>query len=125
MGSPFTVARNHNMAVPLGSNLSRSSRFVLACLVLLFAFGVLVPPNFVDEFTDIVNKRQFKQAFELCRNDNSFLGRVLTSGMGRLQYGIEDAREAAMNMVDSVKAGKDQLINYMGTIGTLGPMLGL
>ncbi len=182
------------MDASVGSNLSRSTRFVLACLVLAFAFGaiastptpvraqegeekkdaeaapvekkeanlfthiiesagwffgpllflvsiclvtlivllsmdlrigVAVPPHFVDEFTDVVNKRQFKQAFELCRNDNSFLGRVLTAGMGRLQYGIEDAREASLNMVESVKAGKDQLINYLGTIGTLGPMLGL
>ncbi len=101
----------------------------LVTLIVLLAMdlrlGVAIPPAFVDEFTDVVNKRQFKQAFELCRADNSFLARVLTAGMGRLQYGIEDAREAAMNMVESVKAGKDQLINYMGTIGTLGPMLGL
>jgi biopolymer transport protein ExbB len=45
--------------------------------------------------------------------------------MGRLQYGIEDAREASLHMTDSIRAGKDQLINYLGTIGTLGPMLGL
>src|SRR5262249_2027907 len=75
--------------------------------------------------TDTVNKRQFKQAFELCRTDSSFLARVLTAGMGRLQYGIEDAREAAFNMVESVRAGKEQLITYLGTIGTLGPMVGL
>jgi len=87
--------------------------------------GVAVPPAFVDDFTDLVNKRQFKQSFELCKNDSSFLARVMTAGMGRLQYGIEDAREATFNMVDSVRAGKDQLINYLGTIGTLGPMLGL
>jgi biopolymer transport protein ExbB len=79
----------------------------------------------VDDFTELVNKRQFKQAFDLCRNDNSFLARVLTAGMSRLQYGIDDAREAALNMVESVKASKEQLINYMATIGTLGPMLGL
>lgn len=101
----------------------------LVTLIVLLAMdlrmGVAVPPHFVDDFTDLVNKRQFKQAFELCRNDNSFLARVLTAGMGRLQYGIEDAREASMNMVESVRAGKDQLINYLGTIGTLGPMLGL
>jgi biopolymer transport protein ExbB len=87
--------------------------------------GVAVPPAFVDDFTELVNKRQFKQAFDLCRNDNSFLARVLTAGMSRLQYGIDDARESALNMVESVKAGKEQLINYMATIGTLGPMLGL
>jgi biopolymer transport protein ExbB len=84
-----------------------------------------IPPDFVEEFTDTVNKRQFKQAFEMARNDNSFVARVLTAGMGRLQYGIEDAREAALNMTESVKAGKDTLISYLATIGTLGPMLGL
>src|SRR5581483_6377682 len=84
-----------------------------------------VPTYFVDEFTDLVNKRQFKQAFELCRNDSCFLARVLTAGMGRLQYGIDDAREATFNMVDSVRANKDNLITYLGTIGTLGPMIGL
>jgi biopolymer transport protein ExbB len=84
-----------------------------------------VPAAFVDDFTDMVNKRQFKQAFDLCRTDGSFLGRVLTAGMGRLQYGIEDSREAAFAMVETVRASKDQLNNYLGTIGTLGPMLGL
>ena len=61
----------------------------------------------------------------MAKEDASFLGRVLTAGMSRLQYGIEDAREAAFNMVESIKAGKDQLITYLATIGTLGPMLGL
>ena len=45
--------------------------------------------------------------------------------MGRLQYGIEDAREAAYNTVESLRASKEQLITYLATIGTLGPMLGL
>jgi biopolymer transport protein ExbB len=101
----------------------------LVTLIVLLAMdlrtGVAIPPAFVDEFTDTVNKRQFKQAFELCRADSSYLARVLTAGMSRLQYGIEDARDAALNMVESVRAGKEQLINYLGTIGTLGPMIGL
>jgi len=101
----------------------------LVTLIVLLAMdlrmGNAVPATFVDDFTDMVNKRQFKQAFDLCRNDNSFLARVMSSGMGRLQYGIDDAREAAFNMVDSVRSGKDNLIAYLGTIGTLGPMIGL
>jgi biopolymer transport protein ExbB len=101
----------------------------LVTLIVLLAMdlrmGVAVPGAFVDDFTDMVNKRQFKQAFELCRNDSSYLARVMTAGMGRLQYGIDDAREAAFNMVDSVRAGKENLITYLGTIGTLGPMIGL
>jgi len=61
----------------------------------------------------------------MAREDGSFLGRVMTTGMSRLQYGIEDAREAAFNMVESIRASKEQLITYLATIGTLGPMLGL
>jgi biopolymer transport protein ExbB len=101
----------------------------LVALIVLLAMDlrmtVAIPPGFVEDFTDTVNKRRFKEAFEMARNDSSFLGRVLTAGMGRLQYGIEDAREACFNMVDSLKAGKEQLITYLATIGTLGPMLGL
>jgi biopolymer transport protein ExbB len=101
----------------------------LVALIVLLAMdlrmGVAIPPGFVEEFTDTVNKRQFKQAFDMARNDNSFVARVLTAGMGRLQYGIEDSREAAFNMVESVKASKEQLVGYLATIGTLGPMLGL
>ena len=102
---------------------------VLVTLIVLLAMdlrmSLAVPPAFVDDFTDLVNKRQFKQAYELCKNDSSFLARVMSTGMSRLQYGIEDAREAALNMVESIRAGKENLINYLGTIGTLGPMFGL
>jgi biopolymer transport protein ExbB len=101
----------------------------LVALVVLLSLdlrmAVAIPPGFVDEFTDTVNKRRFKEAFELARNDPSFVGRVLTAGMSRLQYGIEDAREAASNMLDSIRSDKEQKNNYTAVIGTLGPMLGL
>jgi biopolymer transport protein ExbB len=101
----------------------------LVALVVLLAMDVRmgdsVPAGFVEEFTDTVNKRRFKEAYELAKNDSSFLARVLTTGMARLQYGIEDARETAMNTVESIKAGKEQLTTYLATIGTLGPLLGL
>jgi len=101
---------------------------LIAIIVLLamdLRMGAAVPPGFVEDFSDVVNKRQFKAAYDLARNDGSFLGRVMTTGMSRLQYGIEDAREASFNMVDSIKASKEQLIAYLATIGTLGPLLGL
>jgi biopolymer transport protein ExbB len=102
---------------------------LLVWLIVLLAMDLrlsaAIPPAFVEDFTDIVNKRRFKEAYELAKEDSSFLARVMTTGMARLQYGIEDAREAAANMVESVKASKEQLITYLATIGTLGPLLGL
>jgi biopolymer transport protein ExbB len=98
---------------------------VIVLLAMDLRMATSIPPAFVDEFTDTVNKRRFKEAYELARTDSSFLARVLSSGMGRLQYGLEDAREAAANTVESVRAGKEQLIAYLATAGTLGPMIGL
>lgn len=101
----------------------------LVALIVLLAMdlrlNVAIPPEFVEEFTDTVNKRRFKEAFELAKNDSSFLARVLTAGMGRLQYGLDDARGVVANTVDSIRAGKEHLITYLATIGTLGPLIGL
>jgi biopolymer transport protein ExbB len=101
----------------------------LVALIVLLAMDLrmtaAVPPGFVEEFTDTVNKRQFKQAYEMAKADGSYLGRVMTAGMARLQYGIEDAREAAFQMVESIKSGKESYVAYLATIGTLGPLLGL
>ena len=101
----------------------------MLALVVLLALDLrmtsAIPPGFVDEFTDTVNKRKFKEAFDMARNDPSFLGRVLTAGMSRLQYGLEDARESAMNTLEAIKSDKEQKNNYTAVIATLGPMLGL
>jgi biopolymer transport protein ExbB len=99
-----------------------------ALCVLLFLdlrLATAIPPGFVDEFTDTVNKRRFKEAFDMARNDTSYLARVLTAGMSRLQYGLEDAREAAANMLEGIRSEKEQKNAYTAVIGTLGPLLGL
>ncbi len=50
----------------------------LFALIVLLAMDLrmttCIPPVFVEEFTDTVNKRRFKEAFDLARNDTSFLG---------------------------------------------------
>lgn len=107
--------------------LAVSVALVALCVLLALDLRMsgAIPPGFVEEFTSIVNQRKFKEAFDMARADPSFLGQVLTAGMSRLQYGLEDAREAAMNALESIKADKDQKNNYTAVIGTLGPMFGL
>ena len=101
---------------------------LIAIVVLLamdLRMSAAIPAGFVDEFTDTVNKRKFKEAYDMARADPSYLGRVLTAGMSRLQYGIEDAREASLNALEGIKSDKEQKNNYTAVIATLGPLLGL
>jgi biopolymer transport protein ExbB len=100
----------------------------VALIIILFMdlrMSEAISPAFVDEFTGMVNKRQFKQAYELAKNDTSYLSRVLSAGMSRLQYGIEDAREAMFAQGELIKSSKDAMISYLSAVGTLGPLLGL
>jgi biopolymer transport protein ExbB len=110
---------------PMLMAISVAMMALVVLLILDLRMSSAIPPGFVDEFTDTVNKRKFKEAFDMARNDPSFLGQVLTSGMSRLQYGLEDAREAAMNTLESLKSDKEQKNNYNAVIATLGPMFGL
>jgi len=98
---------------------------IVVWLLLDLRGSAAIPAGFVDDFTDTVNKRKFKEAFDMAREDISYLGRVLTAGMGRLQYGLEDAREAAMNTLDAIKGSKERWNNYLAVIASLGPLLGL
>ncbi|HTU18118.1 MAG TPA: MotA/TolQ/ExbB proton channel family protein [Gemmataceae bacterium] len=119
------IIKSLSWFAPIMLAVSIALMSLVVLLIMELRMGVAIPPGFVEDFTDTVNKRRFKEAYEMAKEDGSFLGRVMTSGMSRLQYGIDDSREAALNMVESLKAGKDQLITYLATIGTLGPMLGL
>lgn len=98
---------------------------LIVMLALDLRLHVAIPPGFVERFADTVNQRKFKEAYEVARLDPSFLGQVMTAGMARLQYGLDDARDAAYNKADSLKSGKDQLINYVAVISSLGPYIGL
>jgi biopolymer transport protein ExbB len=105
-----------------------TSIWLIAMVVLLMLdlrMSAAIPHGFVDDFTDTVNKRKFKEAYDMARGDPSYLGRVLTAGMARLQYGLEDAREASLNTLESIRSDKEQKNNYTAVIATLGPLLGL
>src|SRR5690349_7021047 len=59
---------------PLLLGLSMALVALVVLLALDLRLSVAIPPGFVEEFTDTVNKRKFKEAFELARGNPSFLG---------------------------------------------------
>ncbi len=98
---------------------------LLVWLLLDLRGGTMMPVDFVEAFEDALSKRRFKDAFEMAKADNSMIGRVMTAGMSRLQHGLQEARDAASAMVDSLRARKDHILAFLAIIGTLGPLIGL
>ena len=82
-----------------------------------------VPPFFVEQITNLVQGRKFNQAFGLARVETSLLARLLATGMGRLQLGLDEVRLAVSK--ESEKWKKKSLVFYVGMVGIVSLLIGL
>lgn len=98
---------------------------LLVWLAMDLRASTIIPAELVEALEDAMNKRKWKEAFGIVQADNSMLGRVLTAGMTRMQHGLDEARDAAGAMWDSLRARKEHILAYVAIIGTLGPLIGL
>ena len=98
---------------------------LLVMCFLQFRKVVMIPPGLVQPFEQHLEQKQYQEAFELAKNDDSYLGHVLAAGMGKLQSGYPAAVEA-MQAAEGEQAMKlEHKISYVSLVGALAPMFGL
>ena len=86
---------------------------------------VLMPPGLSQAFEAHLESKEYQQAYELAKTDDSYLGHVLAAGMGKLQSGYGPAVEA-MQAEEGEQAMKlEHKISYVSLVGALAPMFGL
>ena len=101
---------------------------LVALLVMCFMQirrAVLMPPGLSQAFEAHLESKEYQQAYELAKTDDSYLGHVLAAGMGKLQSGYGPAVEA-MQAEEGEQAMKlEHKISYVSLVGALAPMFGL
>lgn len=98
---------------------------LLVMCFLQFRKQVLIPPALSQAFEQHLEQKQFQEAYELAKNDDSYLGHVLAAGMGKLQSGYPAAVEA-MQAAEGEQAMKlEHKLSYVSLVGALAPMFGL
>lgn len=113
---------------PIGGFIVLLSLFFTAHVIRLFLeFRVseAVPPALVEKLEAAIKDRKFQEAYDVCRDDNSFLARLVRTGVANLPGGRAEAKEAMNTISEEIVVGMEQKISYLATIGTLGPMIGL
>lgn len=85
----------------------------------------ILPPGLIEGFERHLEAKQYQEAYELARNDDSFLGKVLSAGLSRLTYGYQPAIEAMQEVGEEESMRLDHLLSYLALIGTISPMFGL
>lgn len=103
--------------------------FVMVALIMMNVLqvrrDVLMPPDFVEEFEQKINTKDYQGAYESAKADDSFLARVLTNGLSRLNRGYDEAIEGMQEVGEEENMALDHRLSYLALIGAIGPMIGL
>lgn len=94
-------------------------------LFLEFRLKEAVPPPLVDRLDAAIKDRKFQEAYDICRDDPSFLARLVRTGVANMPNGRTEAKEAMSATAEEIIVGMESKNSYLGTIGTLAPMVGL
>jgi biopolymer transport protein ExbB len=85
----------------------------------------IVPVELVTTFEGMLNEKRYQEAYDLAKNDESFLGKVLAAGLAKLQDGYPQAIEAMQEVGEDEAMKLEHKLNYIALIGTISPMVGL
>jgi biopolymer transport protein ExbB len=106
--------------------------FLSFALVAVFVMDMLaarrehiIPSQLIEGFEAHLNAKRYQEAYELAKNDDSFLGKVLSAGLSRISSGYDHAVEAMQEVGEVENMHLEHRLSYLALIGTISPMFGL
>ncbi|PQO29934.1 MotA/TolQ/ExbB proton channel family protein [Blastopirellula marina] len=85
----------------------------------------VVPLALVESFEACLEENQVQEAYDMAKEDESFLGKVLSAGLEKVSQGYDKAIEAMQEVGEEENMKLDHRLSYLALIGTLSPMIGL
>jgi biopolymer transport protein ExbB len=113
---------------PIGGFLLLLSIYFTALVIRLFMeFRVseAVPLALVDKLEAAIRDKKFQDAYDVCKDNDSYLARLVRTGIANLPSGRTEAKEAMQAVSEEMVTLLEMKISYLAIIGTLGPMIGL
>jgi biopolymer transport protein ExbB len=83
------------------------------------------PVHLVEDFEEMLDNKQYQDAYELAKEHESVLGSVLSAGLAKLSAGYPQAIEAMQEIGEEENMKLEHRLSYMALIGTISPMVGL
>jgi biopolymer transport protein ExbB len=112
----------------IGLVLLLISLYMTALVIRLFMelrLSEAVPPALVERLETAIKERKFQEAYDACRDNDSFLARLVRTGVANLPNGRPEAKEAMTGAAEEVVTQMEHRVSYLAIIGQLGPMIGL
>jgi len=83
------------------------------------------PQELIDGFEAHLDEKQYQEAYELAKTEESFLGNVLSAGLAKVSSSYGHAVSAMQEVGAEENMKLDHRASYLALIGTLAPMIGL
>ncbi len=103
--------------------------FALVALVMMNVLqirrDVLLPPDFVDDFESQLDGKDYQGAYNIARDHDSMVARVLTAGLTKLNRGYSEAVEGMQEVGEDENMSLEHRLSYLALIGSIAPMIGL
>lgn len=118
-----------NSLGPLYSFVFLGISFALVALgfkyLLALRHGSNVPADLQAQFEELITNRQFSEAYELVKEDDTYLGKVLAAGMAKVASGYDKSVAAMQETSDDISMSYEQGLSYIGLIAGTSTMVGL
>lgn len=128
-GPPSMLEFFFNALGPMYTVIFLGLSFTLVALIVMNLLGArrdnVVPVELVESFEATLNEKKYQEAYELAKNDDSFLGHVLSAGLGKLSAGYAPAIEAMQEVGEEETMKLEHRLSYIALIGAISPMVGL
>ena len=103
--------------------------FAMVAIIMMIALQLrrdnYLPTSFIEDFEQHLQARDYQGAYESAKASDSFIGRILAAGMGRLSRGYDEAIEQMQQVGEDETMTMEHKIGYLALIGSIAPMLGL
>ncbi|MBS0205241.1 MAG: MotA/TolQ/ExbB proton channel family protein [Planctomycetes bacterium] len=103
--------------------------FVLVAIIMMIGLQLrrdnYLPASFIEQFEQRLQAKDYQGAYEAAKGSDSFIGRILAAGMGRLSRGFEEAEAGMQEVGEDETMAMEHKIGYLALIGSVAPMLGL
>ncbi|MEI8019523.1 MAG: MotA/TolQ/ExbB proton channel family protein [Schlesneria sp.] len=103
--------------------------FAMIAIIMMIALQLrrdnYLPSSFIEDFEQQLQAKDYQGAYESAKGSDSFIGRIMAAGMGRLSRGYDEAVEQMQQVGEDETMSMEHKIGYLALIGSIAPMLGL
>lgn len=85
----------------------------------------LVPESLVVEFGELMDNQKFQDAYQVAKESDSLLGKVLSAGLAKVPSGYDKAVQTMQDVGQEETMKLEHQIGYLALVGNLAPMVGL